>query len=98
MTIPQSGPLALDTYTHHGDWQIPAVHAAQRQYRWATVLGMRAFIRYDDVQALFKDGKHLRALGLDWLRASGISEGPLRDWWKEILPMTATSIVVCAPW
>lgn len=85
MTTTQSGPLALDTQTHHGDWQIPAVHAALREHRWATLLGRRAFIRYDDVQALFKDGKHLRTPGPDWMRSSNITEGPLWDWWQLIM-------------
>lgn len=80
-----SGPYALDTQTHHGDWQYPAFHAAHRQHRWASVLGMRAFIRNDDVHALLKDGKHLREPGPDWFRASGITDGPLWDWWTLIM-------------
>lgn len=80
-----SGPYALDTRTHHGDWQYPAFHAAHRQHRWASVLGMRAFIRHDDVHALLKDGKHLREPGPDLLRASGITDGPLWDWWALIM-------------
>lgn len=85
MTPSASTPLALDTQTHHGDWQIPHVHDALRQHRWGTVLGKRAFIRFDDVHALFKDGKHLRTPGPDWLRASNITEGPLWDWWQHIV-------------
>lgn len=85
MTTVQAGPLALDTRSHHGDWQVPAIHAAMRQHRWATVLSRRAFIRHDDVHALFKDGKHLRTPGPDWMRASNITEGPLWDWFQNVL-------------
>ena len=82
---PSSGPLALDSQPFHGDWQIPAVHDAMRRHRWATVLGMRAFIRHADVHALLKGGKHLREPGPDWMRASRITEGPIWDWWQDIM-------------
>ena len=76
--------MDLEQSERHGDWQHHAFVTAMERHRWATLLGMRTFIRYDDVAALFKE-RRLREAGLDWLAASGITEGPLFEWWRLIM-------------
>lgn len=80
-----STPFVLDRAERHGEWEHRAFVDAINEYRWATVLGMRTFIRYDDVALLLKDNRRLREPGLDWLAASGITDGPLVDWWRLIM-------------
>src|SRR5262249_764682 len=78
-------PFGRDRAERHGDWQHRAFVDAINAHRWATLLGVRTFIRYDDVALLLKDNKHLRQPGLEWLAASGITAGPLVDWWRLIM-------------
>jgi cytochrome P450 len=80
-----SAPFVLDRAERHGEWQHRAFVDAINEHRWATVLGLRTFIRYDDVALLLKDNRRLREPGLDWLAASGITDGPLFDWWRLIM-------------
>src|SRR5262245_10874952 len=80
-----SAPYVLDRAERHGEWEHRAFLDAISAHRWATVLGMRTFIRYDDVALLLKDNRRLRQPGLDWLAASGITDGPLLDWWRLIM-------------
>ena len=80
-----SAPFVLDRVERHGEWQHRAFVDAINAHRWATVLGMCTFIRYDDVALLLKDNRRLRQPGLDWLAASGITDGPLLDWWRLIM-------------
>ncbi|HKY93310.1 MAG TPA: cytochrome P450 [Nevskiaceae bacterium] len=76
---------SLDGHGRHGEWQYVAMHAAQARGRLATLNGLRTFIRHEDVLELLKDGQRLREPGMDWLRSSGITGGPVWDWWQHIL-------------
>ena len=78
-------PFVLDRAERHGEWEHRAFIDAINAHRWATVLGMRTFIRYDDVALLLKDNRRLREPGLDWLAALGITDGPLVDWYGLIM-------------
>src|SRR5262245_11843276 len=80
-----SAPYILDRAERHGEWEHRAFLEAISAHRWATVLGMRTFIHYDDVALLLKDNRRLREPGLDWLAASGITDGPLVDWYRLIM-------------
>lgn len=80
-----SAPFVLDRAERHGDWEHRAFVDAIDAHRWATLLGVRTFIRYDDVALLLKDTKCLRQPRLEFLAASGITDGPLVDWWRSIM-------------
>ena len=77
-----SAPFVLDRAERHGEWEHRAFVDAINAHRWATLLGTRTFIRYDDVALLLKDSKRLRQPRLEFLAASGITDGPLVDWWR----------------
>ena len=76
--------IDLNQSDAHGDWEHHAFVTAIEEHRWATLLGMRTFLHYDDVATLFKE-RRLREAGLDWLAASGITSGPLFEWWRLIM-------------
>jgi len=67
----------------HGDWEHHAFVTAMERRRWATLLGLRTFLRYDDVSAVSSDPR-FREAGLDWLAASGIREGPFFEWCRVV--------------
>src|SRR5262249_46120856 len=82
---PSSAPFVLDRAERHGEWEHRAFVDAIHAHRWATLLGSRTFIRYDDLALLLKDNRRLRQPGPEFLAASGITDGPLLDWWRLIM-------------
>jgi len=78
-------PFVLDRAERHGEWEHRAFVDAINTHRWATLLDLRTFIRYEDVFRLLKDTTRLRQPGPEFLAASGITDGPLLDWWRLIL-------------
>ena len=77
--------IVLPVRRFHTSTLFAAFVDAINAHRWATLFGLRTFIRYDDVALLLKDNKRLRQPGLEWLAASGITDGPLVDWWRLIM-------------
>ena len=75
----------IDTLDPAYDRDIHTAHAEARQHSWyaETPLG-KLMLSYDDVHWLLHD-KRWRELGNDALPAAGISEGPLWDWFHQIL-------------
>ncbi len=47
-------------------------------------VGVWEFLRYDDVEALFRDPR-TSAAGIDLLKTQGILSGPFFDWWKLLM-------------
>lgn len=61
------------------------VEAARRQCWYAmTPFGFPAFLRYRDCERLLRD-RRFREVGMDLLDLSGITEGPLYDWYSLIM-------------
>jgi cytochrome P450 len=75
----------IDTASADYDRDIHSAHASARKVSWYadTPFGILV-LRYDDVHWLLHD-KRWRELGNDALPAAGITEGPLWDWFHQIL-------------
>ena len=75
----------IDTLSADYDRDIHTAHRIAREQSWyaRTPLGI-LLLRYEAVHWLLHD-KRWRELGNDALPAAGISEGPLWDWFHEIL-------------
>ncbi len=75
----------IDTLDPAYDLKLHATHATARAQWWyaRTPLGILV-LRYRDVQALLHE-RRWRELGPDALRMSGITSGPLWDWFHQIL-------------
>ena len=75
----------IDTQDPAYDEDIHAAHAAAREKSWyaETPSGILV-LRYRDVQALLRDPRW-RELGRDALRQAGIQDGPLWDWFGQIM-------------
>jgi cytochrome P450 len=82
------GPLVIpfiDTLDPAYDEDIHAAHAAAREKSWyaETPTGLLV-LRYRDVQAVLRDPRW-RELGRDALRLAGIADGPLWEWFGQIM-------------
>jgi len=79
-----AGPATLDILDPAFRVSSPqTAEAARRCWCAQTPLGI-AVLRYDDCQALLKD-RRLRQVGVDHLRAQGVSAGPLFEMWRRFL-------------
>jgi cytochrome P450 len=75
----------IDTLDPAYDADIHAAHRAAREQSWyaRTPAGI-LLLRYEDVYALVRD-RRWRELGADALAMAGITSGPLRDWFGQII-------------
>ena len=75
----------IDTLSPEYDADIHSAHDAARGQSWAarTPTGL-IFLRYEDVQWLLRD-KRWRELGSEALAGAGIGDGPLFEWFGQIL-------------
>jgi len=75
----------VDTLSPAYDADIHAAHRSAREQSWyaRTPLGLLV-LRYDDVDWLLRD-RRWRELGADALAGAGISDGPLWEWFGQIL-------------
>ena len=78
-------PPFIDTLSPDYDADIHTAHREARGRSWyaRTPLGL-IFLRYEDVLWLLRD-RRWREMGADALPAAGITEGPLWDWFHQIL-------------
>jgi cytochrome P450 len=75
----------IDTLDPAYDADIHAAHRAAREKSWLarTPLGL-LLLRYDDVHWLLRDAR-FREQGADALQLAGITDGPLWDWFGQII-------------
>ena len=75
----------IDIYSEAYDNDVHAAHRDAREAAWyaTTPMGTMA-VRYAEVNALLKDHR-LAELGGQALLGMGITEGPLWDWWTQML-------------
>lgn len=75
----------IDTLDPAYDADIHAVHRAARERSWyaRTPIGL-IFLRYEDVLWLLRD-RRWRQLGADALVAAGITDGPLHEWFRDMM-------------
>jgi cytochrome P450 len=75
----------IDTFSADYDADIHAAHAAAREKSWyaTTPMGL-ILLGYDDVHACLRD-RRWRELGREALVGAGITEGPLWDWFGQIM-------------
>lgn len=75
----------IDTLDPAYDADLHSVHRAARERSWyaRTPVGL-VFLRYEDVLWLLRD-RRWRQLGADALVAAGIDEGPLHDWFRDMM-------------
>lgn len=82
---PQTDVPFIDTLDPAYDADIHAAHRAARARSWyARTPAGYAFLRHEDVLWVLRE-KRFRELGVDGLAQAGIHDGPIWDWFQQIM-------------